>query len=224
LTYILYVIDIENLSIKQYVAFMAASETYKGRREQYTEATHQALLSAGREAFAREGYQAAAIEAISRSARVTRGAFYHHFADKRALFDAVVTEMQAETAAKIAARAKTHKAIWDRLGAGIDAFLDVCLEPDYARIVIQEAPVVLGGERHREIEEAYPMALLAATLEALSRSGELDFDDIGFLCRMVDALACKVALMLPHSKDPAAVRQRGQEVIGRFLENYRRAN
>jgi len=200
-----------------------ADKTMKSRRDGYTEATHQALLAAGRQAFTREGYQAAALEAISRSAQVTRGALYHHFADKQALFDAVVSEMQAEAAAKIAARAKSHKAIWDRLGAGIDAFLDVCLEPDYAQIVIRDAPAVLGAKRYSEIEEAYPMALLAATLEALKRRGELDFDDIDLLCRMIDALICKVALMLPASKDPKGVRARGQDVIARLLKSYRRA-
>jgi AcrR family transcriptional regulator len=103
------------------------------RREEYTEATRQALLSAGRDAFASEGYQAAGIEAISRAARVTRGAFYHHFEDKKALFDAVVVALQIEAAAKIEARAKTQRKVWDRLTEGIDAYLDVCLEPASSR-------------------------------------------------------------------------------------------
>jgi AcrR family transcriptional regulator len=218
----MYVINIEDLRVKQYVPFMTNDDIVRGRREEYTEATRHALLAAGREAFARDGYQSAAIEAISRSARVTRGAFYHHFEDKKALFDAVVVEMQVAAAAKIEARAKTHKSIWNRLSAGIDAFLDACLEPEYGRIVVHEAPVVLGGRRYRDIEEAYPMALLAATLDALKRRGELDFDDTNLLCRMVDAMVCKVALMLPESKDPSAVRKRGQEIIGRLLESYRR--
>ena len=58
---------------------MEESKPERSRREEYTEATRQALLSAGRDIFATEGYQAAGIEAISRAARVTRGAFYHHF-------------------------------------------------------------------------------------------------------------------------------------------------
>jgi len=200
---------------------IVSSEDVRWRRDDYAEATRQALLTAGRAAFARDGYQAAALEAISRSARVTRGAFYHHFEDKKALFDAVVTEMQSEAAAKIEARAKTRKLLWDRLGAGIEAYLDTCLEPDYGRIVIHEAPVILGAKRYREIEEAYPMALLAATLNALKRRGELDFDDIDLLCRLIDALVCKVAVMLLESRDPAALRERGEAVIARFLASYR---
>ncbi|MBR1213652.1 TetR/AcrR family transcriptional regulator [Bradyrhizobium sp. JYMT SZCCT0180] len=193
------------------------------RREEYTEATRQALLAAGLVAFAGEGYQAAGIEAISRAARVTRGAFYHHFEDKKALFDAVVVTLQIEAAAKIEARAKTQRKVWDRLTEGIDAYLDACLEPAYGRIVIQEAPAVLGNARYREIEEAYPMALLSATLAALKRQGELDFEDIDLLSRMVDAMICKVALLLPEAENPKKLRARGQKIIASLIEGFRTA-
>jgi len=194
----------------------------RSRREEYTEATRQALLSAGQEIFAREGYQAAGIEAISRAARVTRGAFYHHFEDKKALFDAVVVAMQVAATARVNAASKGVQKIWDRLTIGIDAYLDVCLEPAYGRIVVQEAPAVLGHARFREIEEAYPLALLTASLTALKRQGELDIDDIALLSRMLDAMICKVALMLPEADDPATLRARGQGIIGNLLASYRR--
>ena len=201
---------------------MQESKPERSRREEYTEATRQALLSAGRDIFASEGYQAAGIEAISRAARVTRGAFYHHFQDKKALFDAVVVALQAETTARIEERSRAQRKIWDRLNVGIDAYLDACLEPAYGRIVIQEAPAVLGNARYREIEEAYPMALLTASLKALKRDGELDFEDIDLLSRMVDAMICKVALMLPEADHPKKLRERGQKIIGSLLGVFRR--
>src|SRR5437660_3322258 len=197
--------------VKWYVEDMQEAGRERTRREEYTEATRQALLAAGRDAFASEGYQAAGIEAISRAARVTRGAFYHHFEDKKALFDAVVVALQAETTAKIEERGRSQRKIWDRMNVGIDAYLDACLEPAYARIVIQEAPAVLGNKRYRDIEEAYPMALLTASLNALKRDGELDFEDIDLLSRMVDAMICKIALMLPEADHPKKLRERGQK-------------
>ena len=200
---------------------MSEPKPEKSRREEYAEATRQALLSVGRDIFAREGYQAAGIEAIARAARVTRGAFYHHFEDKKALFDAVVVSLQAEAAAAIEQRAKAQRKVWDRLSEGIDAYLDACLEPAYGRIVIQEAPAVLGNARCQEIEEAYPMALLIATLNALKRDGELDFEDIDLLGRIVDAMICQVALMLPEADDPRKLRARGQKIIGSLLGVYR---
>jgi AcrR family transcriptional regulator len=192
------------------------------RRQEYAEATRRALLEAGRDTFAREGFQAAGIEAISRQARVTRGAFYHHFDDKKALFDAVVVALQAEAATRIEAKARTQQKIWDRLRTGVDTYLDVCLEPAYVRIVVQEAPAVLGNQRYREIEETYPMALLAATLAALKRQGELAFDDIPLLTRMVDAMICKIALMLPEADDPKKLRRNGQKIIDGLLGAFRK--
>lgn len=202
---------------------MQENKPERSRRDEYTEATRQALLAAGRDIFAKEGFQAAGIEAISRAARVTRGAFYHHFEDKKALFDAVVVAMQAEATAKIQQRSGRLPKIWDRLSTGIDAYLDATLEPAYGRIVIQEAPAVLGNGRYREIEEAYPMALLTATMKALQRQGELDYDDINLLSRMVDAMICKIALMLPETDDPARLRQAGQKIIASLLGVYHRA-
>jgi AcrR family transcriptional regulator len=201
---------------------MQEDRAERSRREEYSEATRHALLSAGRDIFGREGYQAAGIEAISRAARVTRGAFYHHFEDKKALFDAVVVAMQAEAVTTVNERSRKLRKVWDRLFVGIDAYLDVCVEPAYARVVIQEAPAVLGHKRCQEIEEAYPMALLMATMNALQREGELAFNDMDLLGRMVDAMVCKIAIMLPEADDPKRLRDRGQKIIGSLLAGFRR--
>jgi hypothetical protein len=66
------------------------------------------------------------------------------------------------------------------------------------------------------------MVLLSATLNALKRQGELDFDAIGLLSCMVDAMNCKVALMLGKAEDPKALRERGQKIIGSMLGVFRR--
>src|SRR5256885_14955693 len=104
--------------VKWYVEDMQEAGRERTRREEYTEATRQALLAAGRDAFASEGYQAAGIEAISRAARVTRGAFYHHFGAKKALFDAVGVALQVEAAPKIGARGKTQRKGWGGRAGG----------------------------------------------------------------------------------------------------------
>ncbi|WP_407168894.1 TetR/AcrR family transcriptional regulator [Bradyrhizobium sp. ORS 111] len=205
------------MAVNVYVHRMRRDGIQRSRRDEHTEATRQALLSAGREIFAQEGYQAASMEAISRAARVTRGAFYHHFDDKKALFDAVVVAMQVEAAATIQERARAQRKIRDRLTIGIDAYLDVCLEPAYGRIVIQEAPAVLGNQRYREIEEAHPMALLGATLNALKRDGEIAFDDMGLLTRLLDAMICKVAIMLPDADDARKLRKDAHKLFESLL-------
>jgi AcrR family transcriptional regulator len=219
-TYIVYVIFMHPVCVKLYITGMSSNPIEKSRREENTEATRQALLSAGRDIFAAEGFQAAGMEAISRAARVTRGAFYHHFEDKKALFDAVVVAMQSEVAARVERTARTQPRIWDRLRVGVDAYLDACLEPAYGRIVIQEAPAVLGSRRYREIEEAYPLALLIATIKALKRDGEIAFEDAELLARMIDAMICRVALMLPEASDPKKLRKNALRLIDGLLSAF----
>ena len=194
----------------------------KSRREEYAEATRQALLSAARDMFTTEGYQATNIEAIAQAARVTRGAFYYHFADKKALFDAVVVALEAEAAHAVAMRARTIGQAWERLLVGIDAYLDVCLEPTYRRLVLQEAPAVLGIARARAIDEQSSLALLIMTLESLRQTGELDCKQSDIFGHMLGAMICEVALLLPDSQSPERLREQAQEVIRKVLDTFHR--
>lgn len=198
------------------------NEPQKSRREEYAEATRQALLDAARTIFTEEGYQATNIEAIARAARVTRGAFYYYFEDKKVLFDAVVVALQAEAARAVATRAVVISQPWGQLQVGIEAFLDACSEPAYRRLVIQEAPAVLGTARAREIDEAYVLALLTASLKSLRQTGELDCEDVDLLSHMLGAMISEVALLLPDAAAPAQLREHARAVIGRVLGAFRR--
>lgn len=193
------------------------------RRDEYSAATRAALIAAARTQFAEVGFRAAALQAIASEARVTRGALYHHYADKAELFDAVVQELQRETAAVIEGRARAEPDVWTRLHVGMDAYLDECLKPAYRRLVIEEAPAVLGTERCREIERDGSLRLLTATLDALVRRGELAYDDTPLLARMVDAMICEVALLLPHVEDRAALRTKAHDIVEATLAAYRPA-
>jgi len=139
----------------------------------------------------------------------------------RAAFRRVVVTLQAEVASKIQAKGRAHQKIWDKLRAGIDSYLDASNEPAYRRIVIQEAPAILGDARFRASEEAYPMALLAASLIAPKRQGELVFDDIDLLVRMICAMIWKLVLLLPQAEEPRKMRSLGQKIIGRLLDSFR---
>jgi AcrR family transcriptional regulator len=199
------------------------NEPQKSRREEYAEATRRALLDAARAIFTEEGYQETNIEAIARAARVTRGAFYYYFEDKKALFDAVVVALQAEAAQAVATHAVAVTQPWEQLQVGIEAYLDACAEPAYRRLVIQEAPAVLGTARAREIDEAYVLALLTASLKALRQTGELECEDVDLLSHMLGAMISEVALLLPDAASPAQLRKHARAVIKRVLGAFRRA-
>ena len=131
--------------------------TVKPLRERQAEATRQLLVSIARERFAERGYAATSVEEIIQRAGVARGALYHHFAGKDALFRAVYDEVQADTANRVVAAALAESEPWAGVRAGLSAFLDACLEPEFRRIVVIDSVPVLaqdvweGGIEHNEL-------------------------------------------------------------------------
>jgi AcrR family transcriptional regulator len=129
----------------------------KTLRERQAEATRQLLVSTARELFTERGYQATSVEEIIQRAGVARGALYHHFSGKDALFRAVYDEVQAETASAVVAAALAGPEPWAGVRAGLSAFLDACLEPAFRRVVVLDSVPVLaqdvweGGIEHTEL-------------------------------------------------------------------------
>jgi AcrR family transcriptional regulator len=129
----------------------------KSLRARQAEATRQLLVSVARELFTEQGYAATSVEDIIQRAGVARGALYHHFSGKDALFRAVYEAVQAETASRVVAAALAVGEPWAGVRAGLSAFLDACLEPEFRRIVILDSVSVLqqqaweGGIEHIEL-------------------------------------------------------------------------
>jgi AcrR family transcriptional regulator len=126
-------------------------------RSQHAEATRRAVLAAARSSFGRKGYAQTSVEEIAAAARVTKGAVYHHFAGKEALFRAVYEAVQADTALRVVTAALAGQEPWGAVRAGLSAFLDACLEPEFRRIVVLDSVSVLqqqaweGGVEHIEL-------------------------------------------------------------------------
>ena len=192
----------------------------QSRREEYAEATRMALIDAAREIFVEEGFQQAGVEAIARRARVTRGAFYHHFADKQALFEALVVDLQADAAQRLTATARVQGDPFARISAGAKAFLEICLEPAYRRLVIQEAPVVLGSRRSREIGDAYAFGMLGRALVELKAAGSIAIDDAELAGRMIAAMICETAILLGDAPRPKAMKRDALDIIDRVFRAF----
>jgi AcrR family transcriptional regulator len=129
----------------------------KTLRERQAEATRQLLVSVARERFAERGYSATSVEEIIQGAGVARGALYHHFSGKDALFRAVYDVVQADVATRVVAAALAVPEPWAAVRAGLGAFLDACLEPEFRRVVVLDSVPVLaqdvwdGGIEHNEL-------------------------------------------------------------------------
>ncbi len=117
-------------------------------------------MDSARELFAERGYAATGRELVADRAGVTRGALYHHFPNKEALFRAVVEAVEEETCDRLALVAMAGSDALDQLRLGCRAFLDLALEPEVRQIVLIDAPAVLGWGAWREMDERYGLALL----------------------------------------------------------------
>src|ERR1700754_1886755 len=113
--------------------------------------TRIALVGAARRLFAAQGFAGVGTEAIVREADVSRGALYHHFADKTELFAAVLEDVEREVAEQLAAVAGTSVGFVEMLVGAMEAWLDLCARPEVQRIVLTDGPSVLGWPRWREI-------------------------------------------------------------------------
>ena len=118
----------------------------KPLRVRQAEATRSLLIEVARENFTQHGYAATSIDDIIQQAGVARGALYHHFSGKEALFRAVYETVEGEVVARVMEAAASQTSPWDAVRAGLSAFLDACLEPAFRRIVVLDSVSVLQAK------------------------------------------------------------------------------
>jgi AcrR family transcriptional regulator len=138
-----------------------------------TAATRSRLLEAGKQLFAADGYAAVPTQAIVDTAGVTRGALYHQFGDKSGLFAEVYEDVERDLVTRISARIMAAEPV-DQLAAmrtGARLFLSECSAPDVQRIVLIDAPAVLGWERWREVGMKYGLGVIEAMLAQAMADG-----------------------------------------------------
>src|SRR6185436_8913890 len=121
-------------------------------RDARSDATRSRLIARATRLFATKGYAGTSLDDVVQRARVTKGALYHHFADKRALFAVVFAEEDRRLHDVTMAAAATGATPWDRLREGCHGFLRGCLAPSVQRIVLLDAPAVLGWEQWRDVD------------------------------------------------------------------------
>src|SRR6266702_4518096 len=178
-------------------------------QDERSRATRAALLAAARRLFAERGYADVPTDEIVAAASLTRGALYHHFADKRALFEGVFLELEAEITAEIAAAGSTGTG-WPATTATLSTFLDLCLRPEVVQIALTDAPAVLGWARWREIEAEHGLRLIVDQLQRLADAGELAEGPVELLARLALSATVEAALVIAHAADPAAARARAE--------------
>ena len=196
--------------------------TARRTQEERSEATRAKLIAAARRLFAERGYAGVGTEEIVRAAGVTRGALYHHFAGKPELLEAVYREVEAEITRKIAAGALGGSDPLEALRAGSEMFLDACLEPEVQRIVLLDAPAVLGWERWREIAADHGLGLIEAALAAAMDAGRIARQPVRPLAHVLMGALDEAAMLVARAEDTEAARAEVGATLESLLEGLAR--
>lgn len=187
-----------------------------------SERTAARVLAAAAELFAAEGFAAVSLDRVAAAAGVTRGAIYHHFADKRGLFDAVAGRTHTAVAERVAAAAADSSDDWQALVVGCRAFLAAASDPAIGRVMLIDAPAVLGWERWLEQDRAASRQLLAEGLDALAAADRLATDRVEASAALLSGAMNDAALWIIEADDREAALSDACAALDVLLAGLRR--
>jgi AcrR family transcriptional regulator len=193
------------------------------RQADRSTATRARLVKAARELFAKRPYADVGTEEIVRRARVTRGALYHHFEDKRDLFRAVHEQMEAELVEAIGRQLADVGGDdpVEALRTGVRSYLDACADPAFARITLVDAPAVLGWAEWRRIDEENALGLIVAGLEGGMAAGALRRRPVAPLARLMLGAMGEAGLVIANSPDSEGTRTEIEAALLAWLDAMR---
>ena len=174
----------------------------RSRRADYSESTKQALVDSAIDLFTKSGYAATSLDAIVKRSRVTKGALYHHFSGKQALFEAAFNQVEHKAIGHLSTAVAGGGDPWELAVTGLREYIRVCLDPAYQRLVIREGPVVMGMERWREAEEQFSFGIVRHVLEQLVEAGEIGDVPVEVTARMMFASLSAGAMIIADASDP----------------------
>jgi AcrR family transcriptional regulator len=185
------------------------------------EATKAALIAAARELFVSKGYFATGTEEIVAKANVgTRGALYHHFADKLDLFRAVFDQVQADLAAATIVNERDDAL--DLLTAGLQQFLDASADNlDVQQVLLIDGPAVLGWEQWRNLEAEYGLGAITAMLDSAIAQQVIPRQPTAPLAHMLLAAVDEAALYIANAPDRRQAHNQARQALKGLLSGLR---
>jgi AcrR family transcriptional regulator len=182
------------------------------------EATRQRLVATARELFGEHGYEDTSVEQVLVASGVARGALYHHFLSKAELFDAVAVAVFGEVASLTNAAARDGACPLERLRAGARAWLEMACERAVQRIVLLDAPRVLGWARWRALDEQHSLGDLRASFRRLAREGRVPPEQEEILARMLLAALNEAALFITGADGEVAALETARAAVDVLID------
>jgi AcrR family transcriptional regulator len=201
---------------------MTQQQDAPGKRAAQGRATRGQLIEVATRLFAEHGYEGTSIEAVLSAAGVSRGALYHHFRGKEALFEAVVAAVSDQVTAELAATVEGSTDPVDAMRTAALAWISLAADPVIQRVVLVDAPSVLGWDRWRAMDDGRTLGALRAMLQAVSDSGRLPAELVGPFSHMILAALDEIVLVVARSPDSTAAVAEGRMAVEELLRRLLR--
>jgi AcrR family transcriptional regulator len=182
-------------------------------------ATREALEAAARRLWSERGYANVSTPEIAEAAGVTRGAMYHQFPDKSALFIAVLEAVEAEVIERLvgAVAAAGPKTPADALHGAADAWLDIASEPEVRQLVLLDAPSILGWAGFREISLRYGLGMTEQLLSTAIEAGQLRPQPVRTLATVMIGALDEAAMSIANAEDIRQEKENVRAVIHEMI-------
>jgi AcrR family transcriptional regulator len=187
------------------------------RRIDQGQTTRDHLVAVATELFGERGYEGTSIEAVLEAAGVSRGALYHHFPGKEALFEAAMLALEARIGEESVAVGEGMTDAESLLRAGCRAWVRLAGDPVVQRIILLDAPSVLGWERWREIEEEYALGNVKAAMRLAALEGRIPRDLVDVFAHTLLATVNELAQLIARSDDVAAAQRTVEVAVDELL-------
>jgi len=197
---------------------MTEQQAASGKRAAQGRATRGQLIEVATRLFAEHGYEGTSIEAVLSAAGVSRGALYHHFAGKEALFEAVVSAVSEQVTVKLTETVQGCADPLDAMRTAALAWIDLAADPVIQRVVLVDAPSVLGWDRWRAMDDGRTLGAMRAMLQAISDSGRLPAELVGPFSHMILAALDEIVLVIARAPDSEAAVAEGRTAVRALLD------
>ena len=197
---------------------MTEQQAASGKRAAQGRATRGQLIEVATRLFAEHGYEGASIEAVLSAAGVSRGALYHHFAGKEALFEAVVSAVSEQVTVKLAETVQGCADPLDAMRTAALAWIDLAADPVIQRVVLVDAPSVLGWDRWRAMDDGRTLGAMRVMLQAISDSGRLPAELVAPFSHMILAALDEIVLVIARAPDSKAAVAEGRMAVQALLD------
>ena len=161
------------------------------------------------------------LDTIAQAEGLTKGAIYHHFKNNEQIFEAVITAVLKDAIQTIEHSMGSSADHTSKAAQAIDSFINLCLSPDYQRIVLQDGPSVLGWEKWKTLEKQYTYPFVEHLVRELQNGRDYSSLTLEITTRLIIACLIEIAFMVMEAESKQETRAKAERFLLNIMNSVR---